>query len=155
MDFKIRDEDINILVGEVVEEMTPVIKSKELNITESPAKDLPMVKCDRDRIKQVLVNLMNNALKFTENGEISVETALNGKYVEISVSDTGIGIKDEDIEKLFKSFSQVHTGKERRTGSSGLGLAISKRIVEEQGGRISVKSEFGKGSTFLFTLPVQ
>jgi len=155
MDFNIREEDINVLVTEVVEEMIPVIKSKELDISQSSAKELPLVKCDGDRIKQVIINLINNALKFTEKGEITVSTALSDKFVLVSISDTGIGIKDEDLDKLFKSFSQVHTGKERRTGSSGLGLAISKRIVEEQGGRISVTSEFGKGSTFSFTLPVK
>ncbi|NQT21875.1 MAG: HAMP domain-containing protein [Candidatus Omnitrophica bacterium] len=155
MGFSIMEENINEIIGEVVEEMLPAIKSKELNIVESFASNLPPIRCDRDRVKQVLINLVNNAMKFTDKGNITIASQKVEGYIQVSVSDTGIGIKEEDLDKLFKSFMQLHVGKERKTGSTGLGLAISKKIIEEQGGKIGVESDFGKGSTFSFMLPIK
>ena len=107
------------------------------------------------RIKQILFNLFSNAIKFSkkEGGTITIRTRTRNDNVEVSISDTGIGIKKENIEKLFKEFSQLDTGYSRMYQGTGLGLAISKKLVELHGGKIWVESEYGVGSTFIFTLP--
>lgn len=114
---------------------------------------------DSLRLRQVLINLTNNAVKFTESGSISVSVRLHGQgerhlLLKFAVQDTGIGIADEALSRLFLSFSQADSSTTRRFGGSGLGLVISKRLVELMGGEISVESVLGKGSTFTFTLPI-
>ncbi len=117
---------------------------------------LPKVTIDKDNIIQVSTNLMNNAMKFTDKGTVSLITqTLGDNAVKVSVKDEGIGIKESDLSKLFKSLSQISTGKERKTGGSGLGLVLCKKIIEAHGGKISVESVFGQGSVFYFVLPVQ
>ena len=113
---------------------------------------------DSQRLRQIIINLMNNAIKFTEKGfvKLSVEiSAMNEENLELkfSIQDSGQGIKEEDLDKLFDSFSQVDTKKNRQKEGTGLGLAISKQLVELMHGRIGVKSTYGKGSTFYFILP--
>jgi len=103
----------------------------------------------------VLLNLLSNALKFTpEGGRIDVRATLNDGLVEVSVTDTGVGIAPEDQETIFEEFRQVGTAATKVEGT-GLGLALSRKFVELHGGRIWVKSEVGRGSTFTFTLPVR
>ncbi len=110
------------------------------------------------RLRQVLINLANNAIKFTQNGyvEVGVDYEIIGEdeiMLKVAVTDTGIGIKEEDIEKLFVSFQQVDSKRNRNIEGTGLGLAISSRLIEQMGGTISVTSEYGKGSTFSFAVP--
>jgi signal transduction histidine kinase/HAMP domain-containing protein len=126
----------------------------ELVVT-PPAQDL-RVHADRGRVRQVLLNLLSNAIKFTpDGGRITVVAAPvnGGAAARIAVSDTGIGIAAEDQPKLFKEFSQLDASASRKYEGTGLGLALSRRLVEMQGGTIGVDSEMGKGSTFWFTLP--
>jgi signal transduction histidine kinase len=94
-------------------------------------------------------------MKFTEKGSITISTRRIENSIRVSVSDTGCGIKQEDLSKLFKQFQQLSSSGNRKTGGTGLGLAISKDIVEKHGGRIWVESEFGKGATFHFLLPIK
>ena len=109
---------------------------------------------DERKIKQILLNLLSNAVKFTpEGGRVAVRAARADRPVEISVSDTGIGIAPEDQEAIFEEFRQVGTDYARKREGTGLGLALARRFVELHGGRIWVKSEVGQGSTFTFTLP--
>ena len=116
---------------------------------------LGMVRADERKVKQVLLNLLSNALKFTpEGGKIDVRAALSNGVVEISVTDTGVGIAPEDQDKVFEEFRQVGTASKKVEGT-GLGLAISRKFIELHGGRIWVKSQVGAGSTFAFTLPLQ
>lgn len=117
---------------------------------------LEFINADKQRIKQILFNLLSNAIKFskTEGGTVSVKAKKEGDDLIISVSDTGIGIKKEDIGKLFKEFEQVNSDITRNYGGTGLGLAISKKLVELHGGRIWVESRYGEGSTFTFYLPL-
>ncbi len=104
---------------------------------------------------QVLLNLVGNAIKFTDKGEVAIKaSASNGRY-SVSVCDTGRGISEADQAKLFQEFQQANNSVTRKKGGTGLGLAISKRIVEMHGGQISLESQLGKGSTFSITLPVQ
>ena len=111
------------------------------------------VRGDERKVKQVLLNLLSNALKFTpEGGRIDVGAAMNNGMAEISVADTGVGIVPEDQEAIFEEFRQVGTA-DKKVEGTGLGLALSRKFIELHGGRIWVQSEPGKGSTFSFTLP--
>jgi signal transduction histidine kinase len=109
---------------------------------------------DIDKIRQILVNLAGNAVKFTDSGEVRLELHLREGDACFSVCDTGIGIAAVDRERLFKPFAQLDTGLTRRHGGTGLGLYISRCLAELLGGRIDVESEVGKGSTFTLVLPV-
>ena len=103
----------------------------------------------------MLLNLLGNAIKFTEAGEVKVRvTAADGAFL-VAVSDTGAGISEADQQKIFEEFQQADSSSTKQKGGTGLGLAIAKRIIEMHGGRIWVESSLGKGSTFWFTLPVR
>ena len=118
---------------------------------ESP---LPFVEADSRRVEQVLVNLVGNALKFTPNGgRVSVASRVEGDHVLVQVSDTGLGIPSDAMPHLFGKFYQVDGSVTRRVGGTGLGLYLSKMMVEAHGGQIWVESTPNKGSTFSFTLP--
>ena len=125
----------------------------ELRIT-APA-ELPAASGDERRISQVLLNLVGNAIKFTDSGEVRIEAATVDGALEVSVSDTGPGISPADQEHIFEEFRQAEGSVAQRKGGTGLGLAIAKKIVEMHGGKIWVESEVGKGSTFTFTLPLK
>ena len=115
---------------------------------------MPVGKGDEQRITQVLLNLVGNAIKFTEVGEVGVRvTSANGAFV-VAVSDTGPGISEADLQKVFEEFQQADSSSTRKKGGTGLGLTIAKKIIEMHGGRIWVESSLGTGSTFWFTLPV-
>jgi signal transduction histidine kinase len=128
---------------------------KQLALTVDVPSDLPVGAGDERRITQVLLNLVGNAIKFTEAGgvEISVR-ADNGAFVA-AVQDTGPGIDAEHQQRIFEEFQQVDSSPTKTKGGTGLGLAIAKRIVEMHGGRIWVESTLGEGSTFRFSLPVR
>ena len=115
--------------------------------------NLPLIKGDKVRLTQVLTDLIDNAIKFTEKGEIVVIAKKKGKDVWVCVKDTGIGIAKENIPKLFTKFYQVDSSLSRRYGGTGLGLAICKKIIEAHGGEIWVESKKGRGSIFQFTIP--
>jgi signal transduction histidine kinase len=128
-------------------------KNLELKVSVSP--EVAQGKGDQQRISQVFLNLVGNAIKFTEAGEVRIEaTASNDNFV-VSVSDTGPGLSEADQQMIFEEFHQVDGSSTRKKGGTGLGLSIAKRIVEMHGGRIWVESTEGKGSTFWFTLPVR
>jgi len=118
---------------------------------------LDFIETDQQRFKQVLFNLLSNAVKFSkeEGGTVTVRTKKDGDMALFSVSDTGIGIKEEDMGTLFNKFQQIDSGTTRKYGGTGLGLAISKQLVELQGGKIMAESKFGQGSTFTFILPIE
>lgn len=115
------------------------------------------IEADKKRFKQILLNLLSNAVKFSkkEGGTVTIVAKKSGNMAQISVSDTGIGIKKEDIGRLFRVFEQLDSGITRKYGGTGLGLAISKRLVELHGGRIEIESNFDKGSTFTFLIPLE
>jgi len=128
-------------------------KNLELKVKVSPEVDYG--KGDEQRISQVLMNLVGNAIKFTEEGEVEVEATASKDTFVVSVSDTGPGLSESDQQRIFEEFHQVDASSTRKKGGTGLGLSIAKRIVEMHGGRIWVESTLGKGSTFSFTLPVR
>jgi len=155
MHFNVAKGNVNELIEGVKREMLPIVEKKGLELKVQLAENLPSVEVDGDRITQVLVNLINNAIKFTEEGSVAVITERMDNEIRVAVRDTGIGIKKEDVGSLFESFVQIYVRKERKTGGTGLGLAISKSIIEQHEGKIWIESEYGKGSTFYFTLPVK
>lgn len=128
---------------------------KQLALHLSVPSDLPPGRGDEQRIAQVLLNLVGNAIKFTEAGEVGIGVSAEDGAFAIAVSDTGGGIAEEDQQKIFDEFQQADNSNTRAQGGTGLGLAISKRIIEMHGGRMWVESSLGKGSTFWFTLPVR
>jgi len=118
-------------------------------------KEKILVKADQDKVREVLINLIVNAIKFTEKGRVSVTAWCQDKTAIISIEDTGSGILFQDQPKLFKKFEQVDGIKaSKKKGGTGLGLYICKKLIEEMGGEIWLRSEHDKGSTFFFTLPV-
>ena len=128
---------------------------KKLHLVVDVPPGLPVANGDERRITQVLLNLVGNAIKFTDAGEVAVRVTLPDGMIVVSVADTGPGIREEDRQKIFEEFQQVDSSSTKTKGGTGLGLAIAKRIVEMHGGRIWVESTVGKGSTFFFSVPVR
>ncbi|HET6846565.1 MAG TPA: response regulator [Anaerolineales bacterium] len=159
MDMAFEETDIAEIITAVMSTASGLVKDKPIRLTQKVPEVLPTVRADPIRVRQVLLNLMSNAAKFTEQGEIIVDAQTQQdsaglQEVIVRVTDTGPGIAQEDQAKLFQAFSQVDDSPTRRTGGSGLGLSISQQLIQLQGGRIGVQSEVGQGSTFYFTLPV-
>jgi len=141
-------------IRKLVDELTPQAAKKGLPVRIGMPESIH-IKSDQRRVEQIIMNLLSNAVKFTAEGEITVRVFPEGEHVEISVNDTGSGIKAEDILKLFKPFFQIDSGITRRYEGTGLGLSISKRLTELLDGSIRVESTPGKGSTFTLTLPLR
>ena len=154
-------EEVNIadLVNSVMSTAVGLVKDKPVELRKEIQPDLPIIHADPIRVRQILLNLISNAAKFTEEGYIEVAARLaKGPHglseILVKVEDTGPGIAPEDQHKLFRPFSQVDASLTRKTGGTGLGLSITRNLVEMHGGRIWLESEVGKGATFYFTLPV-
>jgi signal transduction histidine kinase len=145
------------LVGEVKSELEPIIMRSKLAVTLDLPKDLKPISSDRQKVKQILLNLLSNALKFTHHGAVTISVRPNRveRTIVLSVSDTGIGIEPADQEKIFEDFRQLDNSPTRAYGGTGLGLSICRRLAQMLGGRIAVHSQVGKGSTFTLTLPTQ
>lgn len=141
-------------IEKVIRTVTPLAERKGLQLEYTIAADVGEVMGDSRRVEQVLLNLLSNAIKFTDKGHIRLESLQRGDEIEIRVKDTGIGIREEDMKKLFKPFRQIDTGLTRQYEGTGLGLSISKRLAEMMSGTIYAESEYGKGSTFYFTIPI-
>lgn len=142
-------------VIEIIEDLlTPQLKEKNIIFQKHIASDLPEVYIDSSQIERVFINLVGNAIKFTPpEGIITISANIDGKSIVVSVSDTGIGLKKEDSEKLFDEFYRVENEINQNVKGTGLGLSLAKRIVEAHKGTIAVKSSFGEGTAFYFTLP--
>jgi GAF domain-containing protein len=145
---------IKDVIQAVVSSTQSLATEKNLALKIAVPADLPAASGDERRISQVLLNLVGNAIKFTDAGEVRIDAAANGELV-VSVSDTGPGISTEDQEHIFEEFRQAEGATTSKKGGTGLGLAIAKKIVELHGGRIWVESEVGKGSKFTFSLPIR
>ncbi|MCF6157467.1 MAG: ammonium transporter [wastewater metagenome] len=147
---------IEEVINEILETVSPFSHKKNIDTRSSIQKNIPPLTADKIKIKQILSNLLSNAVKFTpDNGKITIAVNLLNQYIQCDVSDTGVGIKSEDMDNLFQPFRQLDASYSRHYEGTGLGLVLTKRLVELHGGRIWVKSEYGKGSTFSFTLPLR
>ena len=138
----------------------PLAEKKGLALRVELAPEIGALVSDPRRVEQVLLNLLNNAIKFTERGTVTLTAeiaapGLRTPRYPYSVADTGIGIKPEDLSKLFQPFRQIDSGLSRQHEGTGLGLAICRRLAELLGGEIHAESEWGKGSVFTLTLPVK
>ncbi|MBI2231267.1 MAG: GAF domain-containing protein [Deltaproteobacteria bacterium] len=145
------EEIINMTTATV----EPLLKDGRVRIVRDIAPDLPPLKTDRDMLKQVLFNLLSNAAKFTEQGEIKVSASRENGTLKLAVSDSGIGMKPAALEHIFEEFQQAEKTTASKYGGTGLGLAIVKKFVNLMGGDIVVESEVGKGSKFTITLPME
>jgi signal transduction histidine kinase len=154
MEINVEELDIAPLAEDVIQLVRPQADAKGITLSSSVEADAPPVLADRARIRQVLVNLMSNAVKFTDTGGVSIGASSGDGWVTLSVSDSGIGISREAQAYIFDEFRQADASTTRKYGGTGLGLAISKRLVALHGGRIWVESNSSGGSTFSFTLPV-
>ena len=147
--------DMNEVIREVHKTIASSVKERAIDFCLKLEDNLPKVEFDSDKIVQVLTNLLGNAVKFTEKGSIAITTSKGENTILVSVSDTGRGIKKEDLPRLFHEFEQLTEGRERKTGGTGLGLVISKEIIRQHGGKIWAESEYDKGTTFHFVLPIE
>ena len=155
--------DVSPLIEIVLAISKPLVGEKEIQLIHS-RHELPLVFADEDRLEQILLNLVGNAIKFTKRGEVRVEARqvqassdgneANGGFLEISVSDTGIGIPPEQHDRIFESFTQADGSISREYGGTGIGLSVTKRLVELHGGKVRLESSPGQGSVFFFTIPL-
>jgi len=157
MPVQISEFNLNELVPEVITELDPVIARSKLTVATKLAADVPLLVSDRQKVKQIVVNLLSNALKFTHLGriEIGVDFDVPSQMASVAVRDTGIGIAPEHHEKIFEDFRQVDDSPSRQYGGTGLGLAICRRLATALGGRITLHSRLGEGSTFTLTIPAE
>jgi PAS domain S-box-containing protein len=158
MGLELQTFDLRNIMEEALDMVAAQAANKGLELNYTFSKNVPeAIIGDPGKLRQVLSNLLSNAVKFTKEGEVDVFVSLDSDQDEVhfAVKDTGIGISEEDIEKLFQPFSQLDLSYSRGYEGTGLGLAISKKLVELMGGRIWIESELGKGSTFHFTIPAE
>jgi signal transduction histidine kinase len=146
--------DLEPLVDVCLRTVEPLVKSGQVRLTKDIEPNLPSLYTDQDRLQQILMNLLSNAAKFTEAGTIAVAAQCRDGRVAVAVADTGIGIPEDALERIFEEFRQVDTGTTRQYGGTGLGLSISRRLAQLLGGDIIVQSILGVGSTFTVTLPL-
>lgn len=142
------------LVDVVLSFSQSLVGDKDLQLISSVPDNLPLAYADEHRLEQILFNIIGNSIKFTESGKVEVSAQEKQEQLSITISDTGIGIPPEKHDKIFESFEQADGSTSREYGGTGLGLAVTKQLVELHGGTIWVESEVGKGSSFIFTLPV-
>ncbi|WP_114948254.1 ATP-binding protein [Microvirga calopogonii] len=143
------------VIEAVVSVAQPLAQAKSLDLKVRIAEDLPLGRGDERRLTQVLLNLVGNAIKFTDTGSVTITATVVGDLLELAVTDTGPGIAPADQERIFDAFQQVDNSSTRQKGGTGLGLAISRRIVQMHGGTIAVESTSGQGSTFRIKIPLQ
>ncbi|MCX8008925.1 MAG: ATP-binding protein [Patescibacteria group bacterium] len=154
LSFNIGSIDIQKLISDVVKNLQFAAKEKNIYLEYEVKESLPLVMADDDKLREVVINLVGNAIKFTSSGGVVIRSCTDGDFVVTSVQDTGTGIHKEHFDLLFKKYSQLKTDYTKTIGGTGLGLYICKRIVEDLGGKIWLDSEVGKGSTFYFSLPI-
>lgn len=154
MVFDMKENDINETAAEVYNTMLPLAKNEGLDFAIHLADALPKVIFDKDKITQVITNLVSNAAKFTDKGAIAITTTQDDNFVKILVEDTGPGINKEDMPKLFQQFEQLERSGGKKNVGTGLGLVICKEIIDRHKGKIWVESEVGKGTKVYFVLPI-
>lgn len=149
------DYSVSDMVHTVIAATESLATEKHLALETKLPSDLPVARGDERRIAQALLNLVGNAIKFTDEGRVEIRVAADNGSLSFEVTDTGPGIAPEQQERIFEEFHQVDNSITKEKGGTGLGLAITKRIVEMHGGRIWIDSALGKGSTFGFAVPVR
>jgi len=155
--IELKLESLNLagVIRRVIQTVKPMLDDNRHELKVSIEEGLPQVRTDRSRLRQIFFNLLSNAVKFTPpGGKLGIAVSRDGDWCQVSVVDNGIGIREEDQERIFETFSQGETLPGRESEGTGLGLALTKQLVEICGGKIWVESKYGKGSRFTFTLPL-
>jgi signal transduction histidine kinase len=155
LNLTLADYSMKDVVHNVFGAVEPLASEKKLTFKADIAPDLPTGFGDERRLTQVLLNLVGNAIKFTDEGSVVVKAALKDGAFSVAVVDTGPGISEDDQKKLFQEFQQADSSTTKKKGGTGLGLAISRRIIEMHGGKVWLESRVGVGSTFTFTIPLR
>jgi signal transduction histidine kinase len=150
---RLDEAELRPIVEDAVTMVRPLAQAKRLAVR----VDVPDARLitDAGKLRQILLNILSNAIKFTESGEITLSARLNGNEAKFSVADTGIGIAAENQQRIFEPFWQVEQSSTRRAGGTGLGLTVSRSLARLLGGEVSVESKLGDGSTFTLTLPLR
>lgn len=154
IELQIRPISLREIADVVLALSTPLLGNKKINLLNEIPEDFPLVAADENRLQQIFLNLIGNSIKFTTEGAITISSKTLDDWVEITVSDTGIGIPEDKFERIFESFEQADGSTSREYGGTGLGLAVTKQLVELHGGKIAVNSQLWVGSQFTFTLPI-
>jgi signal transduction histidine kinase len=155
MPIHLEPAHLKAIIGEVASQMEPLIKRKALEFVLDIPDDLPLMITDRTKVKQIVLNLLSNAAKFTHRGSIVMAARTVGGAIEITVKDTGIGIRPEHLDVIFEEFRQVDQSRTREYGGTGLGLSITRKLIALLGGSITVDSEYGIGTRFAVMLPLR
>ncbi len=155
MPLHLDDVSLNEVMLEVTQQIEPMVRKKQLDFGIEVSAECPSIYTDRTKVKQVLLNLLSNAVKFTNRGRVSVEARCAPGGVRIDVIDTGIGIRQSDLQAIWEDFRQVDQSRTREFGGTGLGLSITRKLLERLGGSVTVHSTYGEGSTFSVYLPVR
>jgi PAS domain S-box-containing protein len=155
MPLHLEDVPLREVTLEVTQQIEPLVRKKQLDFVIDVASDCPVIYSDRTKIKQVMLNLLSNAVKFTNVGSVSVGAVCAPGGVRIDVVDTGIGIRQSDLQAIWEDFRQVDQSRTREFGGTGLGLSITRKLLERLGGSVTVHSSYGEGSTFSVYLPLR
>ncbi|TMC83608.1 MAG: hypothetical protein E6J10_10035, partial [Chloroflexi bacterium] len=156
LEVKLEQVSLGPCLKEVVDQLKPLANNKGLHLTLDMSDEFPVVMADSHRIRQIVINMVSNALKFTEQGGVVIRCMQLENYnmLRVSVHDSGIGISPAALGYIFEAFRQADGSTTRRFGGTGLGLTIARKLIELQGGEVAVESTVGQGSTFSFTLPI-
>ena len=155
--MELKPESLNLvdIINDVAGKVRPMLDDNRQTLAINIEEGLPQVRADRSRLRQILFNLLSNAIKFTpDGGKLAIEVTRQDSWYQVSVVDNGIGLRKEDQGRLFEAFTQLDALPERKKEGAGLGLALTKQLVERGGGKIRLESEYGRGSRFTFTIPV-
>ena len=155
MPLHLEDVSLREVTTEVTQQIEPMVRKKQLDFTIDVSPDCPVIYSDRTKIKQVMLNLLSNAVKFTNKGSVTVQAECAPGGVRIDVIDTGIGIRQSDLQAIWEDFRQVDQSRTREFPGTGLGLSITRKLLERLGGSVAVQSKYGEGSTFSVFLPVR
>jgi signal transduction histidine kinase len=153
--FDVEDVNVNDLLEEMQLELEGAASKKKLKLTVHYTKPLPKMRTDKEKLRQIFINLITNSIKYTEKGSITVDAKKRGRYIEFSIADTGIGIPKKEQEKIFDRFYQIESPHTRKVLGAGLGLSLVKEYVKNMRGKMWLDSKVGKGTTFYFTLPIK
>ena len=155
MEVTASEFDLDPIIEMCLRTVEPMTSGKDIILGHNTNGEIPHLFTDQDKVKQILINLLSNAVKFTEQGEVNVDVKGANGRVNITVSDTGIGIPDEQLSAVFEEFTQLDSSSTKRYGGTGLGLSITRHLAILIGGDISVRSEQGVGSTFSVDIPMR
>jgi len=154
MEVRVEPFQVDELINGAATTIEQILNQDQVRLVREIAPGLPTINTDREKLRQIILNLLGNAAKFTEKGEIKVTATQQNGSIKLMVSDTGIGIEKKDLNQIFDEFHQGNRSNGGNHDGTGLGLAIVKRSLKLLGGEIAVESEVGKGSTFTVTLPL-